>query len=126
MLWPLMDPLHQRKGMMEARNLLIRAIRRVELDPANDSLPPLVVVTAIVREEDLFPLNPGEQVLLMLPHREQWEGQFVQRPAGNAPGSHLTNLEQARRWYEHYWGWKERSLPVTLVPGDAVPLLERV
>lgn len=115
MLSPLVDSARPRKGMMEARNLLIRAIRRVELDPANDGLPPLVGITAMAREEDLFPLSPKEEVLLVLPPPDQWERQFLQRPAAHAPGSVSMDLEEARGWYEHYRAWKERGLPITPV-----------
>jgi hypothetical protein len=121
MLLPLVDPSHPRKGMMEARNLLIQAIRRVELDPANEGLPPLLVVTAIVSEADLFPLGAGEEVLLLLPPRARWERQFLQRPQGHAPGNPPMSLEQARQWYEQYQGWKERALPLTLLPEEALP-----
>ncbi|WP_407659915.1 ATP-binding protein [Hyalangium gracile] len=124
MLLPLMDSSRPRKGMMQARSLLIRAIRRVELDPDNGGLPPLMVITAILREEDLFPLTDGEEVLLLLPPPDQWERQFVQRPPGHAPGSLPMSLEEARRWYDQYRGWKERGLPMTWLAAGSSPILE--
>ncbi|WP_224370312.1 ATP-binding protein [Hyalangium versicolor] len=117
LLQPLMDPSRQRKGMMQARSLLMNAIRRVELDPANDDLPPLLVISAILREEDLFPLHTGEEVLLLLPSLEQWERQFIQRPKGHAPGSRSMSMEEARGWYDRYSDWKNRGLPMTWLPG---------
>lgn len=115
MLHPLVDPHRPRKGMMRAKGLLIRAIREVELEPANDGLPPLLVIAALMGEEVLFPLSPDEEVLLLLPPREQWERQFLQRTQAPAPGGRPMALEEAHRWYDHYVRWTEKRLPVTLV-----------
>jgi hypothetical protein len=121
MLHPLVDPTKARKGMMQAKGLLIQAIRRVELDASNDGLPPLVVITAMVGEKELFPLSSDEAVLLLLPPRDVWERQFLGRPPQHAPGSRPMSLEQARRWYEHYARWAEQGLPVTLMTGALPP-----
>jgi hypothetical protein len=115
MLHPLVDPSRPRKGMMRAKGLLIRAIREVELEPSNDGLPPLIVIAALVGEAELFPLSPGEEVLLLLPPREQWERQFLQRTGEPSPGSRPMALDEARRWYDHYLRWTEKHLPVTVV-----------
>ncbi|MFP2905798.1 hypothetical protein ACLESD_12220 [Pyxidicoccus sp. 3LFB2] len=111
-LYPLMDTAKRRKGMMRAKGLLIQAIRTVELEPANGGLPPLVVISAIQRDSELFPLSPEEEVLLLLPSRAQWELQFLGRAPVHAPGSHPMNLEEASGWYEHYLDWLEKGLPV--------------
>jgi len=113
LLAPLVDPARPRKGMMEAKGLVMRAIRRVELDPANGGLPPLVVITALVGEAELFPLEPDEEVLLLLPPRESWERQLLARAPGHASGSRPLPLEEARTWYERYSRWSEQGLPVT-------------
>jgi hypothetical protein len=111
MLHPLVDPSRPRKGMLQAKGLLMQAIRRVELDPDNGGLPPLVVLTALVVEEQLFPLSADEQVLLLLPPREQWERQFLGRAHGHAPGSRPMSLQEAREWYERYLAWGDKGLP---------------
>jgi hypothetical protein len=121
MLHPLVDPTKPRQGMMQAKSLLIQAIRRVELDPANDGLPPLVVITATVGEKELFPLSGNEEVLLLLPPRDVWERQFLGRPPRHAPSSRPMSLEEALRWYEHYARWKELKLPVTLMTSPLPP-----
>jgi hypothetical protein len=121
MLHPLVDPTKPRQGMMQAKGLLMQAIRRVELDPANDGLPPLVVITAMVGERELFPLSAGEEVLLLLPSRDIWELQFLGRSHSHSPGSRPMGLEEARRWYEHYARWKELGLRITLMTNSHPP-----
>ncbi|WP_147448630.1 hypothetical protein [Corallococcus terminator] len=103
--------------MMQAKALLIQAIRRVELDPANDGLPPLVVIMAMVEEKALFPLSEGEEVLLLLPPKDVWERQFLGRLPHHEPGSRPMGLEEALRWYEEHVRWKALGLPVTLLTG---------
>jgi hypothetical protein len=115
MLHPLVDPAKPRKGMMRAKGLLMRAIRQVELEPSNDGLPPLVVIAALLGEEELFPLSPGEEVLLLLPPRERWERQFLGRSQSPAPGGRRMGLEEAIGWYERYLRWEEMGLPFTRV-----------
>lgn len=121
MLHPLVDPMKPRQGMMQAKGLLIQAIRRVELDPSNEGLPPLVVITAMIGEKELFPLSRDEVVLLLLPLRDGWERQFLGRPLRHALGSRPMSLEEARGWYEHYARWMELELPVTLLTSSDPP-----
>jgi hypothetical protein len=121
MLHPLIDPTKSRKGMMRAKGLLMRAIREVELEPSNDGLAPLVVIVALVRQEDLFPLLPGEEVLLLLPPRDQWERQFLGRLQAAAPGSRQMGLEEASGWYERYLHWQALGLPFTSVTSPPHP-----
>lgn len=105
LLHPLVDPARPRQGMMRAKALLIQAIRQVELHPANDGLPPLVVVVSLIDEAALLPLAPEEELVLLLPPREQWERQFLARSAALEPGSRPMALEEARAWYERYLRW---------------------
>jgi len=121
MLHPLVDPTRPRKGMMQAKGLLMRAIRQVELEPSNDGLPPLVVIAALIGEQELFPLSPGEEVLLLLPPRPQWERQFLERSQAPAPGGRQMSLEEASGWYERYLRWKELGLPFTCVTDPLRP-----
>ena len=111
MLHPLVDPARTRRGLMRAKALLIQAIRQVELDPANDSLPPLVVVVSLIDEEVLRPLVPEEDLVLILPPREQWERQFLARSTSPEPGSRPMTLEEARVWYERYLRWTSGHMP---------------
>ncbi|ATB35805.1 hypothetical protein CYFUS_001219 [Cystobacter fuscus] len=106
LLHPLVDPVHPRKGMMQAKSLFIRAIRQVELHPANVGLPPLVVIVALIHEEALLPLSEEEELILILPPRAQWERQFLDRSAPPSPGSRPMGLEEARGWYERYLRWR--------------------
>ncbi|RKH35029.1 hypothetical protein D7Y13_00960 [Corallococcus praedator] len=121
MLHPLVDPTKPRQGMMQAKSLVIQAIRRVELDPANDGLPPLVVIMAMVEEKSLFPLSQDEEVLLLLPPKDVWERQFLGRLPFHMPGSRPMRLDDALHWYEEHARWKALGLPVTLLTGALSP-----
>lgn len=106
---------------MQAKSLVMQAIRRVELDPANDGLPPLVVIMAMVDEKTLFPLSQDEEVLLMLPPKDVWERRFLGRLPFHMPGSRPMQLDDALRWYEEHARWQALGLPVTLLTGESPP-----
>jgi len=112
MLGPLVDELRLRKGVLSANGCLVQAIRHVELHPGHAALPPLLVVAGLVPEDELFPLSPTEQVLLLLPDRARWEQQLRARPAGGGSSAQYDDHEYAALWYSRFADWLDRGLPV--------------
>jgi len=112
MLGPLVDRLALRKGVLAANGLLVEAIRAVEHHPDHAELPGLLVVAGLVSEDALFPLKPGEEVLLLLPERERWARQLEARPVGGGSSRQYDDVAYSALWYDRFEGWLARGLPI--------------
>jgi hypothetical protein len=127
MLGPLIDPLGVRKGVLAANAKLVEAIRAIELHADNATLDPLLVVAGLVPEHTLFPLDPREQVWLLLPERERWELQLRSRPSGTGSERQYDDIAYSRLWYDRFCEWLARGVPLRRIDGDFEPgLLGRI
>lgn len=121
MLGPLVDSRRIRKGVLQANAALVQAVRSVELHPENAAGPPVLVVAGLVPESALFPLSDDEEVLLLLPPREQWRLQLRRRPSAGTRSREYDDYAYSETWYDRFEDWVARELPVRRlsVPFDA-------
>lgn len=108
MLQPLIAPWNLERGVLQAHGHLIKAIRSICLQPKSPLPNELIVVAGTVKESDLFPLEEGEEVWLMLPNSKRWFRQLSNRPEiFNGIPQH-SNLDYATEMYDYFQSWVNR------------------
>jgi len=122
MLQPLTAPWNLERGILHANGHLIKAIRSICQQPKSPLPDELIVVAGCVKEEDLFPLDDGEEVWLMLPESNRWIRQLSNRPNSFNGIPQHSNLTFATEMYDSYHDWSKR-LNLKLVDPDYEPSL---
>ena len=108
MLQPLIAPWNLERGVLKAHGHLIKAIRSICQQPKSPLPEELIVVAGTVKESDLFPLEEGEEVWLMLPNSKRWIRQLSNRPQiFNGIPQH-SNLAYATEMYDYFQSWVKR------------------
>lgn len=123
MLGPLIDPPGIRQGVLSANAKLVEAIRAIEFHPGNATLDPLLVVGGLVPEQALFPLDPREEVWLLLPERQRWDQQLRSRPSGPGARHQYDDYAYATLWYDRFCEWVQRGTPLRRIDVDFEPQL---
>ena len=108
MLQPLIAPWNLERGVLQAHGHLIKVIRSICLQPKSPLPNELIVVAGMVKESDLFPLEKGEEVWLMLPDSKHWFSQLSNRPIiCNGIPQH-SDLDYATEMYDYFQRWENR------------------
>jgi hypothetical protein len=122
MLQPLTAPWNLERGVLHANGHLIKAIRSICQQPKSPLPDELIVVAGCVKEEDLYPLDDGEEVWLMLPDSKRWARQLSNRPEEFEGIPLHSNMEFATEMYDVYLDWSSR-LELKLVKTEYNPSL---
>ena len=122
MLQPLIAPWNLERGVLKAQGHLIKVIRSICHQPKSHLPSELIVVAGSVKESDLFPLEEGEEVWLMLPNSKRWMSQLSNRPEIINGIPQHTNLAYATEMYEYFQNWVNR-LEIVVIDSNYNPEL---
>lgn len=109
MLRPLIAPWNLERGVLHAHGHLVKVIRSICLQPKSPLPNELIVVAGTVKEPDLFPLQEGEEVWLLLPDHNRWLSQLSNRPKMFDGIPQYSELEYANEMYDYFRSWENRS-----------------